>query len=221
MFIIGIAGGSGSGKTTLVNSILGRVPNEQISILTQDSYYKDSSHLPIEQRRELNFDHPDAIEWDLMLKDIKKLKQGETIQSPTYSYLTCTRQEETIEIESKKILLVEGILIFTCKKLRDIMDMKIYLEVDADHRLSRIIERDMESRGRTALDVIARYYKTVRPMYEEFIRPSRNFADMLVMGGGLNVAAAEFISSAIAGKAISGGHTKPIIFHESKSNLLK
>ena len=200
MFIIGIAGGSGSGKTTHVNSILKRVPYDQISILTQDSYYKDSGHLPMEQRKELNFDHPDSIEWDLMLSDIQKLKNEQLVESPTYSYITCTRQEETVKVEPKKILLVEGILIFTCRQLCDEMDMRIYLEVDADHRLSRIIQRDMESRGRTAQDVIERYYKTVRPMYEEFIRPSRKEADMLVVGGGLNVAAAEFISSAISAK---------------------
>ena len=200
MFIIGIAGGSGSGKTTLVNSILKRVPYDQISIITQDSYYKDSGHLPMEQRKELNFDHPDSIEWDLLLSDIQKLKNGQPIESPTYSYITCTRQKETIPVEPKKILLIEGILIFTCKQLCDEMNMRIYLEVDADHRLSRIIERDMESRGRSAQDVIERYYRTVRPMYEEFIRPSREQADMLVVGGGLNVAAAKFISSAILGK---------------------
>ena len=200
MFIIGIAGGSGSGKTTLVNSILKRVPYDQFSIITQDSYYKDSGHLPMEQRKELNFDHPDSIEWDLLLSDIQKLKNGQPIESPTYSYITCTRQKETIPVEPKKILLIEGILIFTCKQLCDEMNMRIYLEVDADHRLSRIIERDMESRGRSAQDVIERYYKTVRPMYEEFIRPSREQADMLVVGGGLNVAAAKFISSAILGK---------------------
>lgn len=154
----------------------------------------------MEQRKELNFDHPDSIEWDLLLSDIQKLKTGQSIESPTYSYLTCTRQEETIPVEPKKILLIEGILIFTCKQLCDEMDMRIYLEVDADHRLSRIIERDMESRGRTAQDVIERYYKTVRPMYEEFIKPSRQQADMLVVGGGLNVAAAKFISSAINAK---------------------
>lgn len=200
MFIIGIAGGSGSGKTTLVNSILKRVPYDQISVITQDSYYKDSGHLPMEQRKELNFDHPDSIEWDLLLSDIQKLKTGQGIESPTYSYLTCTRQDETIPVEPKKILLIEGILIFTCKQLCDEMNMRIYLEVDADHRLSRIIERDMDSRGRSAQDVIERYYKTVRPMYEEFIKPSREQADMLVVGGGLNVAAAKFISSAILGK---------------------
>ena len=200
MFIIGIAGGSGSGKTTLVNSILKRVPYDQISVITQDSYYKDSGHLPMEQRKELNFDHPDSIEWELLLSDVQKLKTGQGIESPTYSYLTCTRQDETIPVEPKKILLIEGILIFTCKQLCDEMNMRIYLEVDADHRLSRIIERDMDSRGRSAQDVIERYYKTVRPMYEKFIKPSREQADMLVVGGGLNVAAAKFISSAILGK---------------------
>ncbi len=200
MFIIGIAGGSGSGKTTLVNSILERVPYDKISILTQDSYYKDSSHLPMEQRRTLNFDHPDSIEWDLMLEDIQRLKGGHEVESPTYSYLTCSRLKETVRIIPNKILLIEGILILTQQVLSNEMDMRIYLEVEPDHRLSRIIERDMESRGRTAQDVIKRYYKTVRPMHEEFIRPSRNRADMLVMGGGLNCQAADFISSAILGK---------------------
>ncbi|MDO5665791.1 MAG: uridine kinase [Bacteroidia bacterium] len=200
MFTIGIAGGSGSGKTTLVNSILERVPYDQISLLTQDSYYKDSGHLPIEQRRALNFDHPDSIEWDLMLSDIQKLKSGHEIESPTYSYLTCTRQSETIRVKPNKILLIEGILIFTQQNICDEMDMCIYLEVEPDHRLSRIIKRDMESRGRTAQEVISRYYKTVRPMHEEFIKPSRERADMLVMGGGLNEKAADFISSAILGK---------------------
>lgn len=200
MYIIGIAGGSGSGKTTLVNSILERVPYDKISLLAQDSYYKDSGHLPIEQRRALNFDHPDSIEWDLMLSDIQKLKSGHEIDSPTYSYLTCTRQQETVRVKPKKILLVEGILIFTQQAICDEMDMRIYLEVEADYRLTRIIQRDMESRARTAQDVIDRYYKTVRPMYEEFIKPSRDKADMLVMGGGLNESAVEFISSAILGK---------------------
>lgn len=200
MFIIGIAGGSGSGKTTLVNAILKNIPYDQVAIIAQDSYYKDSSHLPMEQRRSLNFDHPDAIEWDLMLKDIQHLKSGHPIECPTYSYLTCTRQKETIHIEPKKILLVEGILIFTHLPLCKEMDMRIYLEVDADHRLTRIIERDMQSRGRSAQEVIDRYYETVRPMHETFIHPSRQQADMLVMGGGLNMEAAKFISSALMGR---------------------
>jgi uridine kinase len=200
MFTIGIAGGSGSGKTTLVNAILRRIPVESIALLSQDAYYKDASHLPLEQRRALNFDHPDSIEWDLMLSDIRKLKSGQAIECPTYSYITCTRLPETIHIEPKKILLIEGILILTQPLLCKEMDTRLYLEVEPDNRLSRIIERDMENRGRTAKQVIERYYKTVRPMHEEFIKPSRERADMLVMGGGLNAGAADFISSAILGK---------------------
>lgn len=200
MFVIGIAGGSGSGKTTLVDSILSRIPKEEISILPQDAYYRDNSHIPLEERFKLNYDHPNSIEWELMHQDIKKLKAGQSVACPTYSYLTCTRLEETIPVEPKKILLVEGILIYTSLLICGELDMKIFLEVPADQRLTRIIQRDMESRGRTALEVIDRYYKTVRPMHEEFIEPSRQQADMLVMGGGLNGKAAAFIASAILEK---------------------
>ncbi|MFR9166696.1 MAG: uridine kinase [Dysgonomonas sp.] len=200
MYIIGIAGGSGSGKTTLVDRILQKIPRNEIAILPQDAYYKDNSNIPLEERFKLNYDHPNSIEWDLMLKDIRTLKSGKMIQCPTYSYLTCTRLDETIPIEPKKILLIEGILIYTCIDICRELDMKVYLEVPADRRLTRIIQRDMESRGRTALEVIDRYYKTVRPMHEEFIEPSRQQADMLVMGGGLNECAAEFIASAILQK---------------------
>ncbi|SHF08996.1 uridine kinase [Dysgonomonas macrotermitis] len=200
MYVIGIAGGSGSGKTTLVESILSGIPREEISILPQDAYYRDNSHIPLEERFTLNYDHPDSIEWELMHKDIQMLKAGETIACPTYSYLTCTRLPETIPVVPKKILLVEGILIYTSLMLCSELDMKIFLEVPADQRLTRIIQRDMASRGRTALEVIDRYYKTVRPMHEEFIEPSRQQADMLVMGGGLNNKAAEFIAAAILEK---------------------
>lgn len=200
MYVIGIAGGSGSGKTTLVESIKRKIPCDQVSILPQDAYYRDNSHMPLEERLKLNYDHPNSIEWELMLKDIQSLKKGAVIQSPTYSYLTCTRLEETVPVEPKKILLIEGILIYTCPDICRELDMRIFLEVPADRRLTRIIQRDMESRGRTALEVIDRYYKTVRPMHEEFIEPSRQQADMLVMGGGLNESAADFIASAIIKK---------------------
>jgi len=200
MYVIGIAGGSGSGKTTLVDSILSRIPREEIAILPQDAYYKDNSHMPLEERYKVNYDHPDSIEWELMNKDIYSLKSGQTINRPTYSYLTCSRLEETIPVVPKKILLVEGILIYTSLLICNRLDMKIFLEVPADQRLTRIIQRDMASRGRTALEVIDRYYKTVRPMHEEFIEPSRQQADMLVMGGGLNEKAADFIAAAIMEK---------------------
>lgn len=200
MYIIGIAGGSGSGKTTLVDAILDRIPREEIAILPQDAYYRDNSNIPLEDRFKLNYDHPESIEWELMRKDIDRLRSGQTVNCPTYSYLTCTRLEETIPVEPKKILLVEGILIYTSQLICEQLDMKIFLEVPADQRLTRIIQRDMDSRGRTALEVIDRYYKTVRPMHEEFIEPSRQQADMLVMGGGLNDKAVEFIAAAIRGK---------------------
>ncbi|MEN9918225.1 MAG: uridine kinase [Bacteroidota bacterium] len=200
MYVIGIAGGSGSGKTTLVESILSRIPRADISILPQDAYYKDNSHMSLEERYKVNYDHPESIEWELLCQDIQNLKSGQTINRPTYSYLTCSRLEETISVAPQKILLVEGILIYTSLAVCNELDMSIFLEVPADQRLTRIIQRDMESRGRTALEVIDRYYKTVRPMHEEYIEPSRQRADMLVMGGGLNEKAAEFIASAILDK---------------------
>lgn len=200
MYVIGIAGGSGSGKTTLVESVLSKIPREEIAILPQDAYYRDNANIPLEDRFKLNYDHPESIEWELMLKDIQVLKSGSPINRPTYSYLTCTRMDETVFVEPKKILLVEGILIYTSLMICEELDMKIFLEVPADRRLTRIIQRDMESRGRTALEVIDRYYKTVRPMHEEFIEPSRQQADMLVVGGGLNGKAVEFIASAILNK---------------------
>lgn len=200
MYTIGIAGGSGSGKTTLVESILRSIPREEITILPQDAYYRDNSHMPLEERYNVNYDHPSSIEWELMVKDIQTLKEGKPVDRPTYSYLTCSRLEETIPVVPKKILLIEGILIYTSQMICNELDMKIFLEVAADKRLTRIIQRDMESRGRTALEVIDRYYKTVRPMHEEFIEPSRQQADMLVMGGGQNTKAVEFIAAAILEK---------------------
>ena len=200
MYVIGIAGGSGSGKTTLVDGILSHIPIEDIAILPQDAYYRDNSDIPLEDRFMLNYDHPNSIEWELMKKDIQSLKEGIMVNRPTYSYLTCTRLEETVPVYPKKILLVEGILIYTSLMICEELDMRIFLEVPADQRLTRIIQRDMESRGRTALEVIDRYYKMVRPMHEEFIEPSRQQADMLVMGGGLNHQAANFIASAILQK---------------------
>jgi len=200
MYIIGIAGGSGSGKTTLVESIMDKIPREEIATLPQDAYYKDNSHLPLEDRYKVNYDHPDSIEWELMLKDIQALRRNEKVNRPTYSYLTCSRLEETIPVYPKKIVLIEGILIYTSLAICNELDMKIFLEVPADQRLTRIIQRDMESRGRTAMDVIDRYYKMVRPMHEEFIEPSRQHADMLVMGGGQNEKAADFIATAIMRK---------------------
>lgn len=200
MYTIGIAGGSGSGKTTLVKQIMQKVPADKIIILSQDSYYRDAIELPLEERRKINFDHPDSIEWELLIKDIQSLKSNTPIQVPTYSYLECIRLEETIHVEPKSLLIVEGILLYTCPELLDELDMKLFLEVPADQRLTRIMSRDIKSRGRTVEMVIDRYYKVVRPMHETFIEPSQKHADMLVMGGGKNHQAADFIASAILAK---------------------
>lgn len=200
MYTIGIAGGSGSGKTTLVKQIMQKVPADKIIILSQDSYYRDAIELPLEERRKINFDHPDSIEWELLIKDIQSLKSNTPIQVPTYSYLECIRLEETIHVEPKSLLIVEGILLYTCPELLDELDMKLFLEVPADQRLTRIMSRDIKSRGRTVEMVIDRYYKVVRPMHETFIEPSQKHADMLVMGGGKNQQAADFIASAILAK---------------------
>lgn len=200
MYTIGIAGGSGSGKTTLVKQIMQKVPADKIIVLSQDSYYRDAIELPLEERRKINFDHPDSIEWELLIKDIRTLKSKASINVPTYSYLECIRLDETIYVEPKSILIVEGILLYTCQELLEELDMKLFLEVPADQRLTRIMRRDIKSRGRTVDMVIDRYYKVVRPMHEQFIEPSRNHADMLVVGGGKNQQASDFIASAIQAK---------------------
>ena len=157
MIVIGIAGGSGSGKTTVVKSIINQL-NGRVVVIPQDSYYKDSSHLPLEERQKINFDHPDAIDWKLLCQQIRELKQGKTIEQPVYSYLTCSRSKtETVTVEPADVIIVEGILIFTCKELRDQMNMKVFVDADDDDRLMRIIIRDMAERGRTIETAIEHY----------------------------------------------------------------
>ena len=150
MLIIGIAGGTGSGKTTVVRKIIESLPVGEVVLLPQDSYYKDSSHVPVEERQNINFDHPDAFEWSLLSKHVVMLKEGKSIEQPTYSYLTCTRQPETIHIEPREVVIIEGILALCDKKLRNMMDLKIFVDADPDERLIRVIQRDVIERGRTA-----------------------------------------------------------------------
>ena len=197
MFTIGIAGGSGSGKTTLVESILERVPYDKISILTQDSYYKDSSHLPMEQRKALNFDHPDSIEWELLIKHLKELKKGHTVNQPIYSYLTCSRAEETIPVKPCEVIIVEGILILCNAELRKLLDLKVFVDADADDRLIRVINRDIVERGRSVNKVMERYELTVKPMHVQFIEPSKRFADLIVPQGGDNHIAIDILTNYI------------------------
>ncbi len=186
MFVIGIAGGTGSGKTTVVKKILSQLNKNQVSFLAQDSYYKDNSHLPLEERQKINFDHPESIEFELLTRHIELLKNSNTVEQPTYSYLSCTRQDETIRVEPKPVIIVEGILIYTYKPLVDLIDIKVYVDADADDRLSRVITRDMNERGRTAEMVLERYEKTVKPMHLQFIEPSKRYADIIVPQGGMN-----------------------------------
>ncbi|MBQ1968459.1 MAG: uridine kinase [Flavobacteriales bacterium] len=184
MLVIGIAGGTGCGKTTVVKRIVDALPEGSVAVLSQDSYYRDRSDIPLEERKELNFDHPDAIEFELLASDIRSLKEGREIQQPTYSYITCTRGEETVTVSPRKVIIVEGILVLQSRELRPLLDIKIYVDTDDDDRLSRVIRRDIIERGRTATDVLDRYEKTVKPMHREFIEPSRRHADIIVPNYG-------------------------------------
>ena len=197
MLIIGIAGGTGSGKTTVVRKILERLPAGDVVILPQDSYYRDSSHLPMESRLEINFDHPDSIEFELLVKHLKELKKGKTIEQPIYSYLTCTRAVETIPIEPCHIIIVEGILVLSNPELRKMMDLKVFVDADADDRLIRVINRDIIERGRSVNKVMERYECTVKPMHLQFIEPSKRFADLIIPQGGNNHIAIDILTKYI------------------------
>ena len=197
MLVIGIAGGSGSGKTTVVKAIVNQLQG-RVVVIPQDSYYKDSSHVPVEERKNINFDHPDAIDWKLMCQQIRELKGGKTIQQPVYSYITCSRSTtETVTVEPADVLIVEGILIFTCKELRDQMNIKIFVDADDDDRLMRIIVRDIAERGRTIETAIEHYCDTVKPMYLQFIEPSKRYADIIVPQGGHNKVAIDILTTTV------------------------
>ena len=197
MLVIGIAGGSGSGKTTVVKTIT-RQLSGRVVVIPQDSYYKDSSHLPLEERQKINFDHPDAIDWKLLCQQIRELKQGRTVEQPVYSYITCSRSKtETVTVEPAEVIIVEGILIFTCKELRDQMNIKIFVDADSDDRLMRIIVRDMEERGRTIEMAIDHYQETVKPMHLQFIEPSKRYADIIIPEGGHNTVAIDVITTTV------------------------
>ncbi|MEN6501683.1 MAG: uridine kinase [Tenuifilaceae bacterium] len=197
MLIVGIAGGTGSGKTTVVNRIIDLLPKGEVVVLPQDAYYRDSSHLPLEQRQEINFDHPDSIEFELLVEHVKLLKEGKAVEQPIYSYLTCTRAKETITIKPRHVVIIEGILIFTCPELRNLLDIKVFVDADADDRLSRVIARDIVERGRTVNKVLDRYEKTVKPMHLQFIEPTKRYADIIVPQGGNNAVAISILASII------------------------
>lgn len=197
MLVIGIAGGSGSGKTTVVRALTEQL-NEKVVVLPQDSYYKDSSHLPLEERQKVNFDHPSSIDFQLLVDQLAQLKEGKTIEQPVYSYLTCSRSKtETVTVTPAEVIIIEGILIFTCPELREQMDIKIFVDADDDDRLMRILVRDIEERGRDMEAVMSRYSKVVKPMYLQFIEPSKRYADIIIPQGGHNKVAIEIIAATI------------------------
>ncbi len=200
MLVIGIAGGTGSGKTTVVRKIVESFKAGEVAVIPQDSYYRDSSHLPLEERLKLNFDEPAAIEWELLVQQLKELKSGKAIEQPTYSYLTCTRQEETIHVEPQDIIIVEGILILCDPHLRDMLDLKIFVDADSDERLIRVINRDIIERGRTVEMVIDRYEKILRPMHQQHIEPTKRYADLIIPQGGHNRVAIEMMKDYISHK---------------------
>lgn len=197
MLIIGIAGGTGSGKSTVVKRIVQEMQSNSVAILPQDSYYRNNAHIPLDKRRMLNFDHPSAIEWELLVEHLKILKAGNPINQPIYSYITCSREEETITVLPEKVVIVEGILIFSSPELRDLLDIKIYVDADADERILRVIQRDILERDRSLQDVIERYEKTVKPMHNEFIEPTKRFADIIIPQGGQNDVAIDVMKAVI------------------------
>lgn len=195
--VIGVAGGTGSGKTTVAREILKRAGTKQISLIQHDAYYKDLSDLPLAQRAMFNFDHPDALDNELLITHLKELKAGRAIEMPVYDFKTHTRTKEVQRVEPSRVILVEGILIFADKQLRDLMDVKIYVDTDPDIRFIRRLQRDIAERGRTMESVIHQYLTTVRPMHQEFVGPSKRYADVIIPEGGFNEVAMEMVAARI------------------------
>lgn len=185
--IIGIAGGTGSGKTTVVKKLVAALPPDYVAVVPLDSYYNDTSHLTMDERHAINFDHPDAFDWKLLTQQVNELRQGRPIEQPTYSYLICNRLPETIHVEPKPVIIIEGIMTLINKRLRDMMDLKVFVDCDGDERLIRNIQRDTIDRGRTVSMVVDRYLAVLKPMHEQFIEPTKRFADIIIPQGGENL----------------------------------
>ncbi len=197
MLIIGIAGGTGSGKTTVVNQILNELPSEEVTVISQDSYYNKNDHLTYEERCNINFDHPRAIDFELLIKQLKELKKGNTIEQPMYSFVTHNRSSDTIKTHPRKVVIVEGILIFTDKELRDLIDIKVFVHADSDERLIRRLKRDIKERGRDLDEVLLRYQVTLKPMHQEFIEPTKNYADIIIPNDKYNTVAIDIVRTVI------------------------
>jgi uridine kinase len=197
--VVGIAGGSGSGKTTLAEAILDEIGRERIAFLPHDAYYRDQSHLTLEERLRVNYDHPDALETDLLIQHIEALHRGEAIERPVYDFKLNTRSPETRYVEPRQIILVEGILLFYEPQLRKLFDMKLFVDADPDICFIRRLMRDIQERGRTVESVITQYLGTVRPSYIEFVEPSKRFADVIIPEGGMNNVALQMVIARLRG----------------------
>ena len=204
MLIIGITGGSGCGKTTVVREIIKRLPKNSVAVMPQDAYYWDNGHLTPEEKLNINFDHPNSIELTLLVEHLDALRRGETIQMPVYSYISCARLPETIEIKPRKVIILEGILLFTDPELFKRLDIKVFVDAESDDRLTRIIRRDTVERGRDYTQVLDHYYRWVKPMHLQFIEPTKRYADIIVPQGGENTVAIDVLSSRVKMKLDSG-----------------
>lgn len=197
MLVIGIAGGTGSGKSTVVRKIIESLPADEVVVMPQDCYYKNNEHIPLEMRLTMNYDEPASIEWSLLTHQISELKKGHPVEMPTYDFITCSRLKETISLKPKEVIVVEGILVLTDKDLRDMLDVKVFVDADADERLIRVIRRDCVERGRTPEMVIDRYQETLKPMHELYIEPSKRYADLIIPQGGANSVAIKLLTDYI------------------------
>ncbi|QNM85809.1 uridine kinase [Polaribacter pectinis] len=197
MLIIGIAGGTGSGKTTVVNQIIKQLPTDEVCVISQDSYYNATDDMPYEERTKINFDHPRAIDFELIIKHLKALKSGKTVNQPVYSFVTHNRTKDTVKTHPRKVVIVEGILIFNNKDLRDLFDIKIFVHAETDERLIRRLKRDISERGRDLDEVLSRYQSTLKPMHQQFIEPTKNFADLIIPNDRFNTVAIDIVRTVI------------------------
>jgi uridine kinase len=197
MLIIGIAGGTGSGKTTVVNQIIHQLPTNEVCVISQDSYYKATDDLSYNERTKINFDHPRAIDFELLVAQLKSLKEGKVVEQPVYSFVTHNRTSDTIKTHPRKVILVEGILIFNNEELRNLFDIKVFVHAETDERLIRRLRRDIAERGRDIDEVLNRYQDTLKPMHQQFIEPTKNYADIIIPNDRFNTVAIDIVRTVI------------------------